>query len=133
VGRAPAAARRSKARQLLGVIRPGVGPRLTTDVRPPSTSTPAARNQPQGAPAAVTSEDEYRIVIDELASAIPLAADQLDEVERIAPGIRPLRLSLAMLWETVCRAFSGLRTDLNDRPDAPKATGVGPLEVVELA
>jgi hypothetical protein len=113
------------------VIRPGVGSRLTTDVRP--KPPPAGRSQPPAASTRAPSPDDYQIVIDELAAVIPRAARHLDEVERIAPGIRPLRESLAVIWETVRRALSGLHTDLNSPRNAQAETGAWPLDPVELA
>ena len=49
----------------------------------------------------------YRDAIDEFAVSFPEGALRLDEVERLAPGIRPLRLSLSMIWDTLCRTFPG--------------------------
>jgi hypothetical protein len=129
-GRAAVAGRPAKARRIFGIIRPGVGSRLTTDVRP--KPLPAGSSPSPAASVAATSPDDYQIVIDELAAVIPRAAQQLDEVERIAPGIRPLRQSLAMIWETVRRALSGLHTDLDDPRDVSKASGVWPLDLVEF-
>jgi len=50
---------------------------------------------------------EYRGAIDNLAIALPGAAEQLDQMEQLAPGLRPFRLSLALLWNTLCRTIPG--------------------------
>lgn len=54
---------------------------------------------------------EYRGAIDNLAIALPRTAQQLDQMEHFAPGLRPFRLSLALLWDTLCRAIPGIRSD----------------------
>jgi hypothetical protein len=53
----------------------------------------------------------YRGAIDELALALPEAAQRLDEMEQIAPGIRPLRAALSIVWDTLCRTLPGARVD----------------------
>jgi hypothetical protein len=44
---------------------------------------------------------EYRGAFDELVVSWPTAAARLDEVEQVAPGIRPLRASFSIIWETL--------------------------------
>jgi hypothetical protein len=53
---------------------------------------------------------EYRGAIDNLAIALPRTAEQFDQMEQLAPGLRPFRLSLALLWDTLCRTIPGART-----------------------
>jgi len=53
----------------------------------------------------------YRGAIDELADVLPEAAQRLDEMEQIAPGIRPLRAALSIVWDTLCRTLPGARSD----------------------
>jgi hypothetical protein len=53
----------------------------------------------------------YRVAIDDLTIALPEAVERLDEVERLAPGMRPLRVSLSMIWDTLCRTLPGACVD----------------------
>jgi hypothetical protein len=53
----------------------------------------------------------YRGAMDNLALALPQTAEQLNQMERVAPGIRQLRLSLALFWDTFCRTIPGARTE----------------------
>ena len=72
----------------------------------------------------------YRGAIDELAVAFPDAARRLDEMEHLAPGIRPLRASLAMIWDTLCRTIPTTRSD----PSAPpNRTSLGWFEFTRIA
>lgn len=49
---------------------------------------------------------DYRESLDEFTLALPGSAVLgLDEMERIAPGIRPLRESLALIWDTLRRTL----------------------------
>lgn len=73
----------------------------------------------------------YRGAMDELAGSFPEAALRLDEVERLAPGIRPLRLSLSMIWDTLCRTFPGARAE--SPPATREHTGLWWLEPLGLA
>ena len=52
-----------------------------------------------------------RGAIDELAIVLPEAALRLDEMEQMAPGIRPLRAALSIVWDTLCRTLPGARVD----------------------
>lgn len=49
--------------------------------------------------------------IGSLPEALPETMDQLNHVEQIAPGIRPIRLSLSALWDALCHVFSGRPKD----------------------
>jgi hypothetical protein len=68
--------------------------------------------------------EHLRVSLDELADTIPESVQRYGEVERLAPGIRPLRLSLALLWDTLFRALPGVpdSTPLRE-PPAPQPTG----------
>ena len=59
----------------------------------------------------------YRGAIDQLAIALPQTARQFDQVEQLAPGFRPLRLSLEVVWDTLCRTIPGAH---GDDPTPPK-------------
>jgi hypothetical protein len=63
----------------------------------------------------------YRVAIDDFVVALPDTALRLEEMEQLAPGIRPLRISLAMIWDTLCRTIPGSRGDASSRQ--PEQTG----------
>jgi hypothetical protein len=48
----------------------------------------------------------YRGALDELA-----IAEHLDEFEQFAPAFRPLRASLTVIWDTLCRTIPTTRSD----------------------
>jgi hypothetical protein len=60
----------------------------------------------------------YRGALDELA-----IAERLDEFEQFAPAIRPLRASLAVIWDTLCRTIPNTHSD----PPPPARDGTGCL------
>jgi hypothetical protein len=60
----------------------------------------------------------YRAAIADVASNLPEAVERLDEVERYAPGIRPIRVSFTMLLEALWRAIPGLSSDSRSDPGA---------------
>jgi hypothetical protein len=68
---------------------------------------------------------QIRDGFDELADTV----ERYGEVERLAPGIRPLRLSFALLWDTLFRALPSVHDD--SRPSPPKA-GTSSLFVDQL-
>jgi hypothetical protein len=74
--------------------------------------------------------DHFRNSFDELAVALPGAVERLDEVEQIAPGIRPLRLSLSMIWDTLCRTIPGAR-EVESKPR--QRTSLVRIEPAQLA
>jgi hypothetical protein len=43
----------------------------------------------------------YRGAMDEMVIGLPNAAQRLGEVEEVVPGIRPLRFSLSLIWDTL--------------------------------
>ncbi|MDX1946382.1 MAG: zf-HC2 domain-containing protein [Pirellulaceae bacterium] len=45
--------------------------------------------------------------IGSFAATLPAAVEHFDEVERYAPGLRPLRISFVMLFDTLRRAIPG--------------------------
>src|SRR5205085_2555253 len=56
--------------------------------------------------------------IDNLAATLPQTVERFDEVERLAPGIRPLRASFSLIWDTLRRTIAGTSEDdvqLRDR------------------
>jgi hypothetical protein len=72
----------------------------------------------------------YYVAIDDLGAALPEAALRLDEVERSTPGIRPLRVSLFMIWDTLCRTIPGNRVDAP--PQSRGRTSLWWLEPVRI-
>jgi hypothetical protein len=62
-----------------------------------------------------TPEGGYGVAI---AGFVPEAVEQFENVERYAPGIRPLRVSFAMLWDALRRTIPGL---YDDAPPGEKA------------
>ena len=73
----------------------------------------------------------YRGAIDTLAVSLPETALHLQDVERIAPGIRPIRVTLSMLWEAFCRAIPG-GGQQNDPAPRPR-TSLSWAEAVQFA
>jgi hypothetical protein len=50
----------------------------------------------------------YGVAIADMAtSSLPEAVERIEDVERFAPGIRPIRVSFAMLWEALWRTIPG--------------------------
>jgi HAMP domain-containing protein len=106
---------------------------------------PSAKRRPAAAPpqAALTGGDllleaprlpgrlrSYRVAIDDLTMALPEAVERLDEVERLAPGIRPLRVSLSMIWNTLCRTLPGSRVE--SPPPSRNRTSLWWLEPIRV-
>ena len=51
----------------------------------------------------------YGMAIADMATSLPDAVERIEEVERkYAPGIRPIRVSFAVLWEALWRSLPGL-------------------------
>lgn len=50
----------------------------------------------------------YGVAIADMASSLPEAVERIEQVERYAPGIRPIRVSFAMLWDALWRSIPGL-------------------------
>ena len=56
--------------------------------------------------------------IDNLSVTIPETAQRLHEMEHLAPGLRPLRVSLTRIWDTLCSPLPSAPTST----DAPLKT-----------
>jgi hypothetical protein len=73
--------------------------------------------------------DHLRDSLDELADSFPESVQRFGEVERLAPGIRPLRLSFAILWDTLFRALPGVSSETSipeasaPEPSTPRPGG----------
>ena len=86
-----------------------VGKELATannQPQPSQTLSPGIR-QPLGT---------YSMTVGNFAARFPEAVDQLGEVERYAPGIRPIRISVSLILDALRRAIPGLG-DAADQPD----------------
>jgi hypothetical protein len=73
----------------------------------------------------------YRGAIDELVTALPEAGYRLEQMENVAPGLRPLRLSLSAIWETLCRTIPGSQHD--SPATKPRRTSNWWLEPIRVA
>jgi hypothetical protein len=71
----------------------------------------------------------YRGTIDNLATSLPQTVQRLDEVERYAPGIKPLRLSFTVLIKALWRAIPGGE----DEPSGKARTTQSPLDLPAIA
>jgi hypothetical protein len=58
----------------------------------------------------------YRGAMDNLANSLPETVEHLHDVERIAPGIRPIRITFVMLWDALCRAIPSSSDRSPERP-----------------
>lgn len=71
----------------------------------------------------------YGGAIDSLALSLPQTAEQFNQMEQLAPGFRPLRISLALLWDTLCRTLPGAHSQ-----EPPRSrTSFSPLDLLRLA
>jgi hypothetical protein len=73
----------------------------------------------------------YCGAMDELAIALPGAVERLEEMEQMAPGIRPLRVSLTIVWDALCRTLPGARS--NASPPPPTRSGLLWMDAIRLA
>ena len=101
---------------------PSVGPQRPdrdiahSDPRPPSGSV--RRAPTLGAFQLLPRGGGYGVALADMAtSSLPEAVERMEEVERYAPGIRPIRVSFAMLWNALWRSIPGLGSSESD----PKA------------
>ena len=57
----------------------------------------------------------YGVTLADMAtSSLPEAVERMEEVERYAPGIRPIRVSFAMLWNALWRTIPGFGSAESD-------------------
>jgi hypothetical protein len=82
----------------LAVVQPGIARRKGPPQEPQAIS---GADWLIEAPRLPNRLRAYRGAIDDLVVSWPDAASRLDEVERVAPGIRPLRASFSTIWETL--------------------------------
>jgi hypothetical protein len=69
----------------------------------------------------------YRGAIDNLALTLPETVEQLHDVERLAPGIRPIRITFSMLWDALCGVAPG-----EFAPPAQSSSGAGVLPATDF-
>ena len=82
------------------------GPKAPERIAP---NSPAMPGRPYAA---------YGLQLENFAATLPEAAQRLDEVERYAPGFRPLRMSFAMLMDALWRTIPGLQAPARDEKAA---------------
>ena len=79
-----------------------------------------ANNQPQHSPTLSPGIRQplgtYSMTVGNFAARFPEAVDQLGEVERYAPGIRPIRISFSLILDALRRAIPGFG-EADDQPD----------------
>jgi hypothetical protein len=68
----------------------------------------------------------------ELNFTLPEAVERFEEVERLAPGIRPLRASFSVIWDTLCRTIPGVRESEADGKPRER-TSYRLIECVQIA
>ena len=57
----------------------------------------------------------YGVTLADMAtSSLPEAVERMEEVERYAPGIRPIRVSFSMLWNALWRTIPGFGSSESD-------------------
>ena len=131
------------------VARPASSSRPMVSARPRSRGFSVAqpalsqRRLPAPRSAAITGADllleapglpgrlNYRGAIDELVTVLPEAGYRLEQMEHVAPGLRPLRMSLSAIWETLCRTIPGSHQDSPSKP--PRRTSNWWLEPIRVA
>lgn len=117
--------------RMLSTIQPGPVGRKSSEVSPARKARPAVASvPPAAAPLPPDEMQPYRVALDELTLAWPDAATRLDEIERLAPGLRPLRESLAAIWETLRRAVTSISAE--SAGHEPRDTGFWRLEAARV-
>lgn len=74
--------------------------------------------------------DHVQTSIDSLPQALPATIERINEVERLAPGMRPIWRSFALLWNTLCHALPGTR---DQGPPTRNRTSAWWLETLQFA
>ena len=116
-------------------IQPFVAPApdrglANSDARPRDTHPQSAKGRRRPALGGIPlfPPTGYGVTLADMAtSSIPQAVERIEEVERYAPGIRPIRISFSMLWNALWRSIPGFGADESD----PQARH-GRLEVRRL-
>jgi len=107
----------------LAVVQPGVTRRKGAPQKPEAIS---GADWLIEAPRLPNRLREYRGAIDELVVSLPEAASRLNEVEQVAPGIRPLRATFSTIWETLSLTIpsAGTKPGPGESPtDSPGVSG----------
>jgi hypothetical protein len=74
--------------------------------------------------------DHVQTSIDNLPETLPATIERINQVERVAPGIRPIWRSLAFLWDALRQALPGGKAE---EPPARNHTSAWWLERLQLA
>jgi len=110
------------------LTQPALSQRRLSPARMPTVTSADLFLQAPGLPGRLHN---YRGAIDDLVTALPEAGYRLEEMEHLAPGLRPLRVSLSMIWETLCRTIPGTQYDSPSTP--PRRTSTWWLEPMRVA
>jgi hypothetical protein len=91
------------------IKRPEATPLPTPRAAPPQVARRPAPIAPEEQQPLGMSLAAYGLSLENMAAGLPEAALRIDEMERIAPGIRPIRVSLVVLWDALRRAIPGMQ------------------------
>jgi hypothetical protein len=72
----------------------------------------------------------YGGAMDEMMVGLPNAARRLDEVEEVVPGIRPLRFSLSLIWDTLVQTVPAAA---REQPRPNNRGAAVPSEIPQVA
>jgi hypothetical protein len=102
--------------------------------RPAFRTQRGAASQPDGAGSSLVAPPQsdwlieapripahVRSSLDQITVSIPPAPLHLDHMEQLAPGLRPVRASLTIIWQTLCSALPVCPN--SDQPPHPSTTG----------
>jgi hypothetical protein len=74
--------------------------------------------------------DHVQTSIDHLPETLPATIERINQVERVAPGMRPIWRSFAFLWDALRHALPGARSE---EPPPRNRTSASWLERLQLA
>jgi hypothetical protein len=74
--------------------------------------------------------DHVQTSLDKLPESLPATIERINQVERMAPGMRPIWRSFAFLWDALCQA---LPRSHEEEPRRPERTGTWWRNCLQLA